>query len=286
MLIIRTVAEMQAFSEEMRLNRKKIAVVPTMGFLHDGHASLLRAARNDADVVILTIFVNPTQFAPTEDLSRYPRDFERDCAIAGESGVDVVFAPLDSTEIYPNGFESTIDVGSVAKPFEGAFRPTHFRGVATVVAKLFAITKPHIAYFGQKDYQQTCVIKRLVSDLNIDVKIVVCPTRRESDGLAMSSRNVYLQPIERERAATIWRALCAGKHLIESGELRSREITEAMSRVLAELHECKIDYATPAHAEYLHVPEIFSADEAIVLLIAVRFPSARLIDNEVVFPHK
>lgn len=252
-----------------------------MGYLHDGHASLIRTARAESDLVITTIFVNPLQFAPNEDFTRYPRDLERDWRIAEEAGADVLFTPTPD-EMYPSGFQTTISIGGVTTPFEGIFRPTHFDGVATVVAKLFLLTQPHKAFFGQKDYQQCMVVKKLVRDLAMPLEIIICPTKRENDGLAMSSRNVYLSAEERSKATILFKALERAQNLIQQGERKRRAIETLLQETLTSVREITIDYAAAADSETLEQADIFAETQDIVLLLAVRLGKTRLIDNLVV----
>ncbi|GAB1430710.1 pantoate--beta-alanine ligase [Ignavibacteria bacterium] len=280
MRIIRTVAEMQQYSEEHRKAGRRVAVIPTMGYLHEGHASLIQQARKNADIAVTTLFVNKLQFGANEDFSRYPRDFVRDCTIAEEAGSDALFAP-ENGEMYTETFSTVITVRGISDKFEGAFRRGHFDGVATIVAKLFGAVRPHEAYFGQKDYQQTLVIRRMTADLNLGVNIIVCPTLREADGLAMSSRNVYLAPEERGKASVLHRALQTASLLVQSGEIRRQEINFSMLEVLRTVGELQIDYACAAQADTLEEPEVFEETEPIVFLIAARLGAARLIDNEV-----
>ena len=272
---------MQRLVLAARQKGQRIGVVPTMGFLHDGHASLIREARAVSDVVVTTIFVNPLQFAPNEDFTRYPRDLERDTRLAESAGCDVLFTPTPE-EIYPNGFQTTISIGGVTKPFEGIFRPTHFDGVATVVAKLFHLTQPDRAFFGQKDYQQCMVVKKMVSDLAMPLEIIICPTLRETDGLAMSSRNVYLSAEDRQKAPVLFQALQAAKALIHSGERRRMALEEALKTTILSQSGITIDYAVAADSETLAQPDDFSLEQAVVLLLAVRLGTTRLIDNLVV----
>lgn len=278
MRIITTVEEMQTLARELRAAGSTIGCVPTMGYLHDGHASLIRAAAEHHGTVVTSIFVNPMQFAPTDDLSRYPRDFERDKIIAEAAGCAVIFAPTVD-EMYPAGFATTISVGGVSAPFEGAHRPGHYDGVATVVAKLFVAIAPDEAYFGQKDYQQTLVVRRMVTDLGLPVKIHTMPTRRESDGLAMSSRNVYLSEEERAQAAALYRALSVGVSTIERGERQADAIVDAMHAVLSMIPGITIDYLAVADAATLSTHETYAAGQEVVLLLAVRIGTTRLIDN-------
>jgi pantoate--beta-alanine ligase len=281
MELIVTVAEMQRYAEQQRCAGRRIAVVPTMGYFHQGHLSLIQQARQRADVVVTTLFVNPTQFGPGEDYERYPRDFERDRRLAAEAGSDVLFAPTVE-EMYPGGYTTVITVRGVSEKFEGAFRPGHFQGVATIVAKLFLATKPHVALFGQKDWQQTLVVRELVRDLNFDVEIVVLPTVREPDGLAMSSRNVYLSPEERQKATVLYRSLRQAVAAIERGERRRRVLVQLLEEQLRQVPELRIDYAAAADAWTLEEPEEFAPGQTVVLLVAARLGATRLIDNEVV----
>lgn len=277
MEILRTRIAMQQRIDALRSAGASVGCVPTMGFLHDGHASLVRRAAAEHDAVVTSIFVNPTQFGPNEDFRRYPRDFDRDCRLLAEAGCGYVFAP-DVDDMYPTGFDTTVRTGAVAMPFEGTFRPGHFDGVATVVTKLLVAMRPHVAYFGAKDYQQTLVVRRLVADLGLDVDIAVLPTIREANGLAMSSRNTYLSDDERHRAAVLFRALAAGRSTAAVTTDRS-VIERAMADVLATEPSASIDYAAAADADTLAQPERFDSGQAIVLLLAVRLGTTRLIDN-------
>ena len=257
-----------------------LGFVPTMGYLHAGHVSLVEMARRECDLVAVSIFVNPTQFGPKEDFSRYPRDTERDLAMLREAGVSWVFMP-GVEQIYPPGFSTYVQVREVTKRLEGEVRPGHFEGVATVVAKLFNLVQPHRAYFGQKDAQQVVVIKKMVSDLNFPLEIRVGETLREADGLAMSSRNVYLNPEERQAALVLYRALTIARQLWEQGERRGTTLREAMSRSIAAEPLARPDYVSvtdPATLEELD--DGGETDEALASL-AVRIGSTRLIDNMV-----
>ncbi len=276
--IIQTVQEMQALSDSLRMQGKKIACVPTMGYLHDGHASLIKEAVKNHDEVITTIFVNPMQFGPNEDFERYPRDAERDKAIIEASGGSILYYP-SVDEMYPPNYQTTISVSNISKTFEGAFRPGHFEGVATVVAKLFGATKPHTAFFGQKDYQQTLIIKQMVKDLNMGITISIVPTLRESNGLAMSSRNVYLSEKEKNQALVLHSALGIGHSLIGNGVRERAKIEQAMHEILARCPEFAIQYASVAEAETLATPDIFNENKDLVLLIAGFLGKTRLIDN-------
>lgn len=281
MKIITTVNEMQKISTSLRKNNSKIACVPTMGYFHEGHASLMRRAKELADVLITTLFVNPTQFGPNEDFERYPRDFDRDSKIAADNGTDFLFYP-SVKEMYPYKYNTEVKISGISEKFEGAFRPTHFNGVATVVAKLFNATLPDIALFGQKDYQQTLVIRQLVKDLLFPIDIVIAPTFRQSDGLAMSSRNVYLSSEERSKASTVYQALEQAKAAIELGEKRRKILNAIMHQVLRATSAFKIDYASAANADNFEEPEEFMPSQRIVLLIAAYLGKTRLIDNCVV----
>jgi pantoate--beta-alanine ligase len=269
---------MQDLSDSLRLKGKTIACVPTMGYLHDGHASLVKEAVKYHDQVITTIFVNPTQFGPNEDFERYPRDPERDLAIIEASGGSIVYFP-SVEEMYPPDYQTTISVSNISKRFEGLFRPGHFEGVATVVAKLFGATKPHSAYFGQKDYQQTLIIKQMVKDLNMGVNISIVPTLRESNGLAMSSRNVYLSEEEKKQAQVLHRALVKGLSIIQDGIRSKIEIEQVLHETLQECPEFQVQYASVAYAESLESSDIFLGNKDLVLLIAGFLGKTRLIDN-------
>lgn len=279
---------MQVFTriQELRAARaalspgQTLGFVPTMGYLHAGHISLVEMARRECDLVAVSIFVNPAQFGPKEDFSRYPRDTERDLAMLGQAGASWVFVP-GVEEIYPPGFSTYVQVREVTKRLEGEMRPGHFEGVATVVAKLFNLVQPHRAYFGQKDAQQVVVIKKMVSDLNFPLEIRVGETLREPDGLAMSSRNVYLSPGERQAALVLYRALTTARNLWEQGERRGSMLREAMSRTLAAEPLARPDYVSVADPSTLEeLDDSGEAQEALASL-AVRIGSTRLIDNVV-----
>lgn len=278
MEIIKTVAEMHKLSDKIRQSGKTIACVPTMGYLHEGHLSLVIKGKQSADCVVTTLFVNPTQFAPNEDFEKYPRDIDRDAKLLSEAGCDYLFAP-SSNEMYPIGYNTEVSIKGISEPFEGKFRPTHFNGVATVVAKLFNAIKPHYAIFGQKDYQQTLVIKQMVSDMLVDVEIIVSPTIREEDGLAKSSRNTYLTTEERKTAITLNQALKEAAKAIEAGEKRSDKINKVMADYINNAGAFRIDYACAADANTLQQPQEFTSGQDIVLLIAAYLGKTRLIDN-------
>ncbi len=269
---------MQEFSLEQKKQGKMIGFIPTMGYLHEGHLSLIKKSKDMTDVTIASIYVNPTQFAPNEDFTKYPRDFERDKSLAEDAGCDAIFFPSDK-EMYPDGYETMVLVDSITKKFEGEKRPGHFDGVATVVTKLFNAVMPDFAFFGQKDYQQTLVIKKLVRDLLFPVSIVIVPTFRQSDGLAMSSRNVYLSTYERTRANIIYKTLLTAKEAILNGEKRRKIINAIMINSLRSEPLVRIDYASAADAEDLSEPEEFQIGQQIVLLIAIYLGKTRLIDN-------
>jgi pantoate--beta-alanine ligase len=276
MQVAATVAEMRQRRAAMR---GSVGLVPTMGYLHEGHLSLARRARADNDHLVASIFVNPTQFGPTEDYQRYPRDPERDLRLLEVEGTDVVFMP-SAEDMYPAGYDTWVEVGqSLTERLEGAARPGHLCGVTTVVAKLFEIVRPRRAYFGQKDAQQLAVVRRMAADLNMDIEVVGLPTVREPDGLAMSSRNAYLSPAERQAAAVLWRSLCHARELFDEGERRAETIREAMYTVLAQEPLAQVEYVSVADAATLRELEAI-AGPALVSL-AVRFGRTRLIDNVV-----
>ncbi len=281
MNIINSPIEMQRISREHKKDNKTIVVVPTMGYFHNGHLNLVRKAKEIGDIVITTLFVNPKQFAPHEDFDRYPRDFERDKKLLEETGCDYLFSP-DISEMYPLGFDTGITMGGITKVFEGESRPTHFDGVALVVLKLFNITKADYGIFGQKDYQQTLVIKKMVKDLNVDIQIIVNPTVRESNGLAMSSRNRYLNEIERENASIIFLALEEAKKVIAKGERRRKIINSIVLSTLRTIPEIKIDYVAAVKADNLEPVDEFYPGDELVILVACYIGKTRLIDNAVI----
>ncbi len=278
MQIIQTVREMQRWSEDQRLERKTVAFVPTMGFLHEGHLSLVREAKNRGDVVVVSIFVNPMQFNQTSDFDKYPRDEDQDERALEALGTDVLFMPPPA-EIYPDGYQSAVEVEKVSQPLCGAFRPGHFRGVTTVVAKLFNMVKPHCALFGEKDFQQCVVIKRMVRDLNFDIDIVTLPTVREGDGLAMSSRNARLSVAERETSLCVSRALTAAQELVSGGQASPVVILQAVQQILTQNAEVRVEYASLCQPETLEEVEQISGPT--LLAIAVWVGDVRLIDNRV-----
>lgn len=279
MQIITTIPEMQSLADTFRKAGKTIGFVPTMGFLHEGHVSLMRRARQECDAVVVSIFVNPTQFGPKEDFDRYPRDEAGDRATCEAAGVDVLFMPTVDG-MYPDKPSVFIFVEGISDILEGAIRAGHFRGVATVVAKLFNIVKPRKAFFGQKDYQQCAVIKRMVKGLNLEVEVVVLPTLREPDGLAMSSRNSYLSADERRKAADIHRALSSAEQMAKAGGREPEKLKNKMLAVLREVPGIEIDYVEVVDKETL--TPVSSGKDSMVLLVAVRIGRTRLIDNLVI----
>jgi len=259
-----------------------VGLVPTMGFLHDGHLSLVEKARQECRTVAVSIFVNPTQFGPTEDLAAYPRDPPRDLAALESAGVDLVWTPAPEV-IYPPGFQTWVTVEGVSQGLEGERRPGHFRGVATIVTKLFHAFQPQKAYFGQKDAQQAAVIRRLTADLDFPTEIVVCPTMREPDGLAMSSRNTYLDPDERRAAPVLYRALEAGRRAYAAGERDADRLRQILQTVLAEEPRAEVQYVSAADPNTLQ--ELHGPVEKALLSLAVFIGKTRLIDNVVVGDH-
>ena len=271
--VIRTSAEMMAWSRAARARGERIAFVPTMGALHAGHVALLEEGRRRGDKLVLSIFVNPTQFGPNEDLGRYPRDLPSDLAQAAGAGTDVAFVP-EPIDIYPPSFQTTIEVRDLARGLDGVFRPGHFAGVATVVAKLFNIVQPDVAIFGQKDFQQLAIVRRLVADLALGIEIVGLPTVREPDGLAMSSRNAYLSQTERTRALSLSRALFAARDRASAGEREARQLVEGARSAL---DVDRLDYLELCDAATLTT--LVQIDRPAVLLVAAFIGRTRLIDN-------
>ena len=278
MRTIRTIRELREHLRAQRAAGRTIGLVPTMGAFHAGHVSLMQQARAATDVVVVSLFVNPTQFAPTEDLSAYPRDEARDAELAAAAGVDVLFAPA-ADEIYPDGFQTAVTVGALAQPLEGAQRPGHFDGVATVVTKLLNIAQPDAAFFGQKDAQQALIVRRVVRDLDIPVAIEVCPTVRKPDGLAMSSRNAYLAPAERERAIALRRALDAAEQAVAAGE-RDAIAVAATARDAMTPFGVEPEYLALVAADSL--TPVDQIDGEILVALAARVGRARLIDNTLI----
>jgi len=279
MKVIKTIKAMQAEAEQLRQAGKIIGFVPTMGYLHEGHLSLVRIARERADVVVVSVFVNPTQFGPDEDLETYPRDFERDKKLAREAGADIIFYP-SAEEMYPEEYLTYVDVEEITETLCGTSRPGHFRGVTTICAKLFHSVKPHFAVFGQKDAQQVVVIRRMVEELNFDMEIVVGPIVREEDGLAMSSRNSRFSPEEREEALSLHQSLRLTDEMVREGEREVEVIVGAMRKVIGSKEHTRIDYIGIVHPETLRPLERIQ-DRALIAL-AVFVGKTRLIDNTIV----
>lgn len=281
MRIVKNPREMSSISSQARQMGKTIAFVPTMGFFHEGHLSLMREGRRRGDLLVVSLFVNPTQFGPSEDFEKYPRDFERDRKMAEEVGVDILFAP-EAMEMYPPDHQTIVRVEKVTQGLCGRSRPTHFQGVTTVVNMLFNIVMPHLAIFGQKDYQQLVTIKQMVKDLHMDIEILGMPTVREADGLAMSSRNTYLQPKERESARLLYRSLQRAKEFLEGGERRSEKILREIVETLGSDPLIQIDYVQICDAVTLE--QISEVKGEAVIALAVFVGKTRLIDNLVYRP--
>jgi pantoate--beta-alanine ligase len=281
MNVITSPQELQRTAEGTRLAGKRIALVPTMGYLHEGHLSLIRLAGTHADLVITSIFVNPAQFAPGEDLSTYPRDPARDTTLAESAGTSILFMP-SVEEIYPTGYLTYVEVEKITQILEGKFRPTHFRGVTTVVAKLLHIAKPHVAIFGQKDAQQAVVVRKMAKDLNFDLHILVGPIVRESDGVAMSSRNIYLSPKERTEGTVLYGSLKEAERLIAKGVTVSSEITAAMRMLITSRSSASIDYISITDAVTLEELKSFKPGDSVLISLAARIGAVRLIDNVIV----
>ncbi len=277
MKLAQTTEEIRAVREEYGL--KSVGLVPTMGYLHEGHLELVRRARAENDRVIVSIYVNPKQFGPSEDLSRYPRDMERDLELLTNEGVDIVFAPSNEA-MYPADYQTIVTVTQVTQPLEGARRPTHFEGVTTVVAKLFNLCRPTRAYFGQKDAQQVAVLRQMVADLNFNLKIVVCPTTREEDGLALSSRNKYLTAEQRAAAPALYQSLEAAAALWARGERNSDTLRATMLDILSAVPSARVDYVSAANpATLLEYDGIIAGGQGVLFSMAVFFGKTRLIDN-------
>ena len=276
--IFNSVTDMQNKANLLRRQGKKIAFVPTMGYFHEGHLDLMREGRKRADYLVVSIYVNPTQFAPTEDLDKYPRNFDRDRAMAGQVGVDAIFFP-DNAGMYPPRYQTYVDVEGVTKTLCGASRAGHFRGVATVCAKLFNIVKPHVTIFGKKDFQQLVTIKTMIRDLNMDIEVVGMPTTREQDGLAMSSRNVYLSAEERKSALCLSRSLAMAKRLFEAGETEAAKILDQVCGYIRSHAYTAIDYVKISDVDT--VEEVRTAGRHAFIAMAVRIGKTRLIDNYV-----
>ncbi len=281
MKILSSISEIPKSLNSVRLQQKSIALVPTMGYLHDGHLSLIKKAKSENDVVVVSIFVNPAQFGPNEDFARYPRDIERDTELAKLAGCNILFIP-SAEEMYPAGFSSSAIVENISTVLEGKYRPTHFKGVTTVVLKLLNIVQPRIAYFGQKDAQQCIVIKKMVYDFNIPTEISIVPTLRESDGLAMSSRNVYLNSEERKNAVVLNQSLRLAENLVRNGERNSETIITQMMKLIQSKGPTSIDYIEIVGSEDLKIKDTIRSGETILIPLAVRFGTTRLIDNIII----
>ena len=281
MKIIESIHEMRAWSEAERRAGRRIVLVPTMGALHEGHLSLVREGKKRGERSVVSLFVNPAQFGPSEDLAAYPRDFARDRELLEKEKIDILFHP-SAAEIYPDGYQTYVNVEKLGPLLCGEFRPDHFRGVATVVAKLFNIVRPHAAIFGVKDYQQFQMIRRMAKDLNLDVDVVGCPTVREKDGLAMSSRNAYLSAPERAAALSLSRALERARSMALQGERESKRIVAAVRAEIEKEPLARIEYARVCDPETLE--QVATVEDAAVLALAVRIGNARLIDNTTLKP--
>ena len=272
---------MQDISSSLKSTGKTIGFIPTMGFLHEGHLSLVKRSKELCDVTIVSIFVNPTQFSPSEDLALYPRDIEKDNKLLLERKVDYLFYP-DADEIYPENFQTFVAVNHITKKLEGEFRPTHFKGVTTVVNILFNCVMPHHAFFGQKDAQQAAVIKQMVYDLKMPVNIIVCPIVRETDGLAMSSRNVYLSEDERKDALALYKTLQKAKKMIDEGERKVSLIISEMITMIAKVKSSKLDYLKIVESKSFEMIEELKSGNEYYILIACKIGKTRLIDNELI----
>jgi pantoate--beta-alanine ligase len=276
MEIVRNPGDMQAVSREWRKLNQRIALVPTMGYFHEGHLSLMRYGREHGDRLVVSLFVNPTQFGPAEDLDRYPRNLEGDAALAREAGVDVLYTPA-AADMYPEGYQTYVTVEDLSQPLCGASRPGHFRGVATVVLKLFHQVLPHLAIFGEKDYQQLAVIKRMVADLNVPVEVVGRPIVREADGLAMSSRNSYLSPEQRQSALGLFQALTRARNLAASGERKADKILSEVQQMISTSPHTRLDYAVLVDPATLQ--NVDTIEGSARLAVAAWVGTTRLIDN-------
>ena len=282
MKLIRDMKEMQKLAQSTHRQGRRLGFVPTMGALHQGHLSLMEHLRNKCDLLVVSIYVNPTQFAPGEDLEKYPRNLQEDLTKCKDAGVDVVFAPADQ-QMYPPGFSTYVNVEKLTEVLCGASRPSHFRGVTTVVAKLFNIVQPDVAVFGQKDYQQAIVIKRMVTDLNWETEILVAPIVREADGLAMSSRNRYLGSEARDSALMLFQALMRAYQMIKDGERSAEKLKQAMRQIITSGHQNRIEYISVVNGETLQ--EVKYIEGGTLLAVAVYVGQTRLIDNLLITNH-
>lgn len=279
MEIVERISEVREIIAEKKKQGLSVALVPTMGYLHQGHLSLVKQAKQEGTFVVMSIFVNPLQFGPNEDLSRYPRDLEHDAKLAREAGVDLIFHP-SVEEMYPQQNRTTVQVSELGNALCGLSRPGHFNGVTTVVSKLFHIVQPNRAYFGQKDYQQYLIVRQMVRDLNFPLEVISVPIVREEDGLALSSRNIFLSPEQRQEAVVLSQSLAEAETLIHQGEHRVERIEEIIQRRIAEKSSGIVDYIEVRSAENLEKPEVIN--ESVVIALAVKFGTTRLIDNRVV----
>jgi len=279
--IISSIDEIHSLTNKITKEGKSIGFVPTMGFLHDGHISLIKEAKKNNDVTIVSIFVNPTQFSPTEDLASYPRDLEKDKSLLINAEVDYLFFP-NTEDFYPNDFQTFVEVNKISKILEGEFRPTHFKGVTTVVAMLFNCINPDNAYFGQKDAQQAAVINQMVKDLKYDIKINVSPIVRENDGLAMSSRNVYLNEKERKDALVLSRSLSIADELIKNGEKNTTNILNEMKKKINSVESSDLNYVSIVEADSFTIIDTIEKGRSYYILVACKIGKTRLIDNKFV----
>jgi len=279
--IISSIDEIHSLTNKIKREGKSIGFVPTMGFLHEGHLSLVRESKKNNDITIVSIFVNPTQFSPTEDLSSYPRDLENDKSLLTNVGVNYLFFPI-SDEIYPKDFQTYVEVNEITKILEGQFRPIHFKGVTTVVAMLFNCVNPDSAYFGQKDAQQAAVIKQMVKDLKYNIKINVCPIIREKDGLAMSSRNVYLNEKERHDALVLNKSLSIAEELIKKGEKYTANILTEMKKKINSVDSSNLNYVSIVEEDSFTITDKIEKGKSYYILVACKIGKTRLIDNKLI----
>ena len=283
MKIVKNIREMEALSEQAKRKGKTVGLVPTMGALHEGHLSLIREARKETNFLVVSIFVNPTQFGPREDFKKYPRSLKKDIDLLYKNKVDAVFYP-EAYKVYPHGYKTYVEVEGLSDLLCGKSRPIHFKGVTTIVLKLFNIVKPDLVFLGNKDFQQQVIIKRMVEDLNMNIKIVSLPIIREKDGLAVSSRNIYLTAAQRKAATVLYRALQFAKILVKSGKRDAKKIKQAMRKLISKTPSAKIDYISICDPETLE--QISRIDEKTLIALAVYIGKTRLIDNILVFPRR